>query len=279
MIGTLDQGLHDGLTSVPGANIPAYVSSELETDVVPVLRRVEAAHRFLSDTLRIEPRAALLYLSPEDWSPRTSHPLYGMPNYRDGNLIVAGRPNPFWEGLLAIVAEESPAEIAELRRVYGDTSGRVDLGPFFDLLAIHELAHIFIEAGGRAPRWLWLGEFVCNLFLHAYVATAEDERLPILETFPRAFASLGPSRFTHRSLEDFDRAYAYGMDGANYGWYQSRFHVAAKQTFGDTGLRSAIGMWEVLGAGSDGDVVRLLDEHVGTVAGGLVRNWPGDPMR
>jgi hypothetical protein len=265
VIGQLDQTLHDGLTPV-GGGVPAYATPGLGGDVSPILERVERARDFFVDQFGIEPRVAVLLLGPDDWAARSSHPLYGMPNFRAGNLVLAGEPNAFWAGLASLAEGEVADGRERLERAYPSGGDGIDLTPFFDLLAVHELAHIFIEADGRTPSKFWLLELACNLFLHAYVEVEEPEHLPTLAAFSSVFAEIDASRFTHRTLDDFERSYAYGMDGANYGWFQTRLHVGAKHLYDTGGLAAIHGMWRVLAEEPGGDLESLFGEHLGPAA-------------
>jgi hypothetical protein len=265
VIGNLDETLHRGLEPF-GSALPTHVSAGLDDGVAAKIHRIEQAHRFFIDQLGVEPRIAVLILSPDDWAGR-SHPLYGMPNYRDGNLVLAGEPNPFWSGLVGLAASEIPGGGELLQRSYPGLSPGVDLSPFFDLLGVHELAHIFIAAAGRAPSRLWVLELACNVLLHAYVALEEPQNLPTLETFPSVFAAIASSRFTHRTLDDFERSYAHGMDGANYGWFQAKFHVAAKSIFDSGGMKATARMWDLLAdEPSSRNLADTLEQHLGPAA-------------
>lgn len=73
----IDTVTHAGLAA-PGAAVAA---------------RCARAHRFLGETLAYAPPFALLVLSAQDWPGRAAHPVYGMPHFRAGNLIVAGQDN------------------------------------------------------------------------------------------------------------------------------------------------------------------------------------------
>jgi len=270
MIGSLDESLHRGLKPV-SSTVPAFVSPGLETDVAETIERVERAHAFFVSALGIEPRLAVLVLGPTEWAQRSNHPLYGMPNYRDGNLVLAGQPNPFWGGLVELAVGEIPDAARLLEGVYRSERGGADLSPFFDLLGVHELAHIFIEAGGRVPAQLWVLELACNVFLHTYVATEEPKELAALETFPAVFARIASDRFTHQTLADFEASYAQGMDGANYAWFQSRFHVAAKRIYDAGGASVPSDLWRVLAeAGADG-FEELVAERLGRTSGDVLR--------
>lgn len=265
MIGTLDKSLSDGLHPV-AASVAAYASPGLG-DVSAMVARIERAQRFLVDRLGVDPRLAVLVLSQDDWAARSAHPLYGMPNFRDGNLVLAGEPNPFWEGMVSLAVAEVPGAGAELARVYPAGAAGPDLRPFFDLLGVHELAHVFIEAARRTPRQLWALELSCNVLLQAFVTHEEPASLAVLETFPRLFAAVPAQRFAHRSLGDFERSYAHGMDGANYGWFQSHLQMMAKSVC-DGGGHGAVGaLWALL-ADDVADLAPALAKRFGPVVAG-----------
>jgi hypothetical protein len=82
-------------------------------------------------------------------------------------------------------------------------------------------------------------ELFCNLALHSYVATHEPDQLPVLETFPQVFAQMDPSRFAHRSLEDFERLYV-GVGPENDGWYQVKLYVGAKRIYDSGGIDACL---------------------------------------
>lgn len=270
MIGTLDSTLHEGLTSV-GGRVPTYITPGLDADVDQVIERVARARDFFVKQLGIDPRLAVLVLGPDDWTARATHPLYGMPNFRAGNLVLAGEPNPFWAGLAALATSEVPDGRERLERVYPSGPDGIDLSPLFDLLAVHELAHIFIEVDGRTPSRFWVLELACNLLQHSYVEVEEPEHLSTLTTFPSVFAEIDASRFTHRTLDDFERSYAHGMDGANYGWFQSKLHVGARHLYDTRGAAAIQGMWRLLAEEPAGDLDTLLGQHLGPGAVALLR--------
>jgi hypothetical protein len=274
VIGNLDETLHRGLEPFPGHE-SVYVSRGLGADIAPMIERIERAHRFYVDQLGIEPRVAVLILGPDDWVARSNHPLYGMPNYRDGNLVLAGAPNLFWNGLAEMAAREVPSGRQRLADTYDGGDDTIDLSPFFGLLGVHELAHVFIEADGRVPSRFWVLELACNVLLHAYVAAEEPEQIPTLEAFPSVLAGIAPSRFTHRTLEDFERSYAYDMDGANYAWFQTKFHVAAKEIHDAGGPSVTHAMWSVLAEDESTDLERLLARYLGAPAVELLRELGG----
>ena len=182
----IDTSWHEGLRNVPGFSLPVLSSAGLESRAGSIAERVVKAHRFLSKTLEFTPPSALLVLSIADWPSRSGTQVYGMPHFRAGNLIVAGQPADFWQGFVSMIREESADSLKRAEEVYRGPNGSIDFSPFFDMLAVHELGHIFHDqVPFRFPR-AWLTEFFANLCLHAYIASIEPENLPVLETFPKS---------------------------------------------------------------------------------------------
>ncbi|MGH2560773.1 MAG: hypothetical protein ACRDJH_17045 [Thermomicrobiales bacterium] len=239
----IDVSRHGGLRPVAGFPFSVLASAGLEEQAGMMAARCDRAHRFLSDTLGFAPPFVLLVLSPGDWGGRASHPLYGMPNYAHGNLVIAGELNSFWHGFAGLIREARPDQMPTLQAVYGTADGAIDLSPFFDLLTVHELAHQFHDQTPyRFPR-RWMEEIFVNLCLHAYVAEVEPDCLQVLETFPRVLAGIAPDRFPHHTLGAFEALYA-GVGPMAYGWYQSRFHVAAKQVYDAGGTSALRRLWD-----------------------------------
>jgi hypothetical protein len=239
----IDRSKHAGLEHVGDFPFAVFAS----TDVVPrardIAQRASRALGFLGSALHVEPELALLVLAPHDWEGRASHPVYGMPNYDGaGNLVVAGAPSDFWRGFVELVAESQPNALPILNEAY-EVDGEIDLSPFFDLLAIHELGHRLHQVGiVRFPR-LWLAEFFCNLCLHTYVAEEEPQALEVLEAFPAAVAAVPPERMLHNDLGTFEQVYDR-MPPHNYGWYQCQLHVAAKCVYDAGGAAVLRRLWD-----------------------------------
>ena len=243
----VDTSKHAGLEEVVGQGLPAYASRGLERRASSVTELCARAYRFLGGLLDFKPRVTVLVLSEADWPSRSAVALYGMPNYAEGNLCIAGERAAFWREIVDGIIGAFPEAEGELRPVYGQPDGTIDVSPFFDLLAVHELAHEFHAQGGvRFPR-LWLREFFCNLALHAFVASEEPSALPVLETFPRLVARIPATAFPCRTLDAFEAVYD-GMPGPNYGWYQCRMHVAAKELYDAGGVEPIRRLWRAFRA-------------------------------
>lgn len=217
-------------------------------------------------------------LDEHDWPTRSVHPVYGMPNYRAGNLMVAATPNPFWAGFADLATAASNPQREAVIATYATPGGTVDLTTFFDLLAVHELFHVFLEDAGIGLPRLWLMELVCNLALPHYVAACEPHQLPPLEVLPRAVDALDRDQLEHHTLAAFEARYAFGMDPINYGWYQCRLHEAAAKIHAATDGTALSICWTAFAETSDApmsdtELAHFLDTHIAPTLGDVLRTW------
>ncbi len=267
----LDTSRHQGLQALNGFAFPVYLSSGLEAAARPITQRCERAYRFLSETLQATPTVALLVLSEADWARHAASPTFGVPHNRNGNLIVAGERNSFWQEQVELLRVSPGWE--EARQVYGDGQGGLNLAHFFDLIAVHELAHVFAWQGSvRFPRH-WLREFFATACLHAYLASVEPDQLIFLETLPRLILALNLA-VRHRSLADLEGL--YGVIGPlNHVWYQSHLHVAVKALYDTAGVAAVQRLWDTFQLPDD-RLAGLLAERVDPLLAQVLTNWPGD---
>ncbi len=186
--------LRSGLVQVPG-DLPTFASAGIEGRAEAIGRIAADSHAYLADLLGLRPEAQVLVLSEADWASKSEVPLYGLPYADDGTLIVAGTEAPFWTEAGSMVGE---ADRAELEAAYRAPDGSVAFGPFFDLIAVHEVAHLFHIGTVVFPR-RWLAELFANLCLQAWVeARAPASRVTLL-TLPRLGVRVPPETFEYRT--------------------------------------------------------------------------------
>ena len=134
----------------------------------------------------------------------------------------------------------------ELATVYGGPDGRLQLDDFFDLIAVHEVAHLFCEGQTAFPR-MWLGEYFANR-APAWVAQRAPDSLetftvlPRLATRARAMSSSIDPRRLRAPLQLGRRP--------NYVWYQFRLQVAAAELYdgiGEVAVRRLFDAFRVAG--------------------------------
>ncbi len=235
---------YPNLIELSDFQFPVYASAGTEQQAQSIAARCRNAHEFLGSALEFEPQMRVLVLAPEHWGEYANFPVYGMAHFTDERtLAVAGQDNGFWQSMTP-PAEALPPEAAQaMKAAYGQPDGSINLSPFFDLIAVHELGHLFqLQGKCQLPR-LWLLELFCNICLHAYTVAVEPEQLPALETFPQMVANLGVAELRYRSLEDFERLYT-DVGAQNYGWYQCRLHVAAKRIYEAGGIEALQRLWK-----------------------------------
>jgi hypothetical protein len=231
--------LRDGLGEVPGG-LPTFASAGLEARAASIGRIAADSHAYVADLLGFSPPTQVLVLSEADWPSRTETPIYGLPNAGNETLVVAGTEAPLWGELTEMVAE---ADRDVLARVYGTGGGgAIELGPFFDLVAVHEVAHVFHQATQHFPR-LWLQELFANLCLHAWVAERSPKSLEILLTLPRLGAKAPAESFAYRTRDDFERLYT-SVGGPNYVWYQFRLQLEAEALYDRAGSAAVTRLFE-----------------------------------
>jgi hypothetical protein len=218
-----------GLVEVPGT-VPTFASAGLEGRAAAIAGIAGSSWDYLAGLLEHRPEGQVLVLSEADWPEKGRASLFGLPNAEAGTLVVAGTEAGWWADLATMAGDERQAELAT---AYGGADGSLHLGAFFDLVAVHEVAHLFCEGMVVFPR-LWLGELFANLGLHAWVAERAPDALDTLTRLPR-LASLGSGEeFEHRSRDEFERLYT-SVGGPNYVWYQFRLQVAAAELFDTVG--------------------------------------------
>jgi hypothetical protein len=169
-------------------------------------------------------------------------------------LRVATDNNDFWRSFGKIARLASPFDAyPRLKETYADEHGDLQMRRFFDLIAVHELAHAFEIQGGAVLPTLWLKELFANLALYTFIATKRPSELANLTTFPDAQSRITLFNIMIRlrgytGFDDFDRHYPAAnpvapMSDQNYGWYQLRFLLVVRDVFDHDGERALERLW------------------------------------
>lgn len=203
-----------------------YYSKNQETKAATIANRVQFAYNYFNQLLSFKPQVDLLVLNENDWTIYSNQGLvYGMPHYDDKKtLIVAAHDNAFWKSF-------HPEQNME---------------PFFELLAIHELAHAFHMQASIQLQRKWMAELYCNLLLHTYIAEKEPASLHALTTFPKLVIAAGTGEYAFTGLDELENNYEkIGREfPKNYGWYQSKWHAAAGKLYDENGALFAQKIWQ-----------------------------------
>jgi len=268
--------LQSDLTFIEGFSFPVYASIGFEQQATLAAERCARAYEFMRNLFSVEPRFDMYILAERDWASHTTERTYGMAHATLQRLTMACEPSDFWRGFVEIIRASSPESYQELLAIYGQERGQADLSPFFNLLVVHELAHIFQYQGQCDLPRLWLGEVFVNLCLHAYIAVIEPEQLPILETAPPLLAKVDAGGLKQHTLEDFEMLYT-NMDPQNYGWYQAHFHMAAKQIYDTAGIEVLKALWQTFVI-PDALLADKLRQQVHPSVANIMTMWAGKQM-
>ncbi|HQW92376.1 MAG TPA: hypothetical protein PKY28_04715 [Ferruginibacter sp.] len=273
----------DKLNQLKDHAVQVYYSSGFESRASSITKRVDKAMAYYRQLLDFKPAVTLLVLSQADWSTYTNFPVYGMPHYNnDKTLIVAAEDNAFWKSFLPPLNQLTPEIRKQVETVYRRPDGSLSMEAFFDLLALHELGHAFHFQGKLNMQRKWMGELFVNILLHTYIAENEPASLPALTLFPQMVISNGTKEFTYTSLEDVEERYdEIGKQHAkNYGWYQSRWHAAARTIYDAAGKSVCRNLWNAFNEKkermTDEQLVIFLEKSADKSVADLVKNWGRD---
>jgi hypothetical protein len=243
---TADALPSSSLMSLDGFSFPVWHSTGQEQRAQEMAELCERAMEFMDSVLQFRPAMELKVLSATDWSAHTSFPVYGMPHpVEERILVLAAEDNPFWQSFIPDLSQLPPDLAVEVRSVYGTAYGGLSMQPFFDLLVLHELGHLYHLQKpvnfGRA----WLGELFANVFLHTLIAERGTGRLAALVVFPSMVVSRGTEGFQFTTLQELEANYALiaSEHPKNYGWYQCKWHMAAANIYDQAGVDALRNYW------------------------------------
>jgi hypothetical protein len=204
-----------------------------------------------------------------------------MPHCTDGQTLVMAADAPeFWEGarswVFGAVADE---QMERLKSIYGTVDGELNVRPFNDLVALHELGHIFHkQVPFDFPRH-WLRELFATFCQYVAVAVGLPERMPHLLSLPLA-VHRPAEEMTFTALDDFDRPTSE-LGLGNFIWYQWELLFAARAIYEREGPAILRRIFDASLSCCDrstieADLVGWLEKKASPVTAGVMRNWPPD---
>ncbi len=264
-------------------SVQLYYSQQIKEDLTFYGSFLDQANAYFSDVFELPiQQVNLLALHPEDWE-NYAYPglIYGMPHFKKDvkAIIIASEDNEFWKSQLPEVSK-LPSPFKELMmQTYTVPNGHLSARNFFDLLSIHELAHLWSAYGNLFNQRLWLEEVFCNLALHTFIAEERGEWLGSLEVLPSVHANHPEKTMYYTSLASFEQYYyKIGMEVPyNYGWYQFRFHFSARQLYNTGGPKVLKKLWDFLQNYteklSDEELIVKLSEDVHPYFRSIIEEW------
>lgn len=265
----VDTSKHQGLVPLSGFPFEVRTSASTRERAERVAGRCAEAYSYLSGSLAIQPRCALVVLDRADWAERASSSAYGMPYFSHGNLFLAGEPSDLFAWLDETVSRAPGTAARELDRVYGTGADR--LAPFADMLVVHELAHAFHDSVPFVFPRSWLMELFADMALYAFVVAKEPDRAPYLETLPRITLDHELIKPAARDLRYFEAHYPK-IEPLTYVWYQFRFTMMAKGLVDEAGDGVLRRLWDAF-ALSDQQLADVLGDRVHPNAAPWPASW------
>ena len=265
-----DSSAYAGLTRLPGRYpFQVRVSGTPTPRARATADRLARAYEYYFDLLLFRPNAAVLFLSADDHQRRYPRDPYGLPFYRDGNLVLPAGPSPLQEQLAA-----------RARALTNDTAAHRRIDAWLDLLAVQELTYAFSgqSIAVSPPRRFWLDGFFASLLHYAYFAELEPKLLPAVETLPALIASRDTTRYPHRTLAAFADDW---FEPLNYAWYLSQLSTHAKAVYRAGGSRAARRLYVFLRSNpkrtllvADEKLALRLQTAVSPQMADVIRKWP-----
>lgn len=276
------------LPKLKGFTQTFYYSPDYQARAESIAVFMEKAGGFFQEEIAFTPKTVFYILAPQHWKDVAAKPLkdvYGFPHNIDpAQLAIAAEDNDFWRSFLPPVDKLPPTLSAQVKQAYGKTDGTFSMMPFFDLLALHETGHSYTSQAGLKMHRRWMGELFVNIMLHTYIAEKQPELLLALETFPAIVLAGGTAGYKYTSLEDFEKLYeTLGMGPKNYGWYQCKFHTAAKDIYNAGGKEVMRKLWEALKKHqeemSDDEFAAMLNIEVHASVANVYLKWNAQEAR
>ena len=272
---------YEGLNQLKGYQTTTYYSNGSEKKAKRMAQQLDNVMAFYTLQFQFTPTVTLLILSPADWSKFTKFPFYGMPHYTNNKtLIVASENNDHWKSMVPELNKLPAAYVNLIQETYLDKDGGVNMEPFFDLLAVHELGHAYHNQGGLVMQRRWMSELFSNILLHTYIAEKEPMLLKALTIFPKmVVATTKISTLKYTTLKDLENNYnEIGPKfPENYGWYQCRWHIAAGEIYEASNIQGIRTLWTTLKTQreilNDVEFARLLKGRVHKSVADLQTNW------
>jgi hypothetical protein len=188
---------------------------------------VDGAYRWLSEWLGVEMAFTLSVLRRENWELMRRVP-YGYPHSNASRMTIyvpARYPPRLMNQLTAMVESAEPALQQPIRE--GFPTLETAICHFLDLVAVHELGHLFSAALHLELGAGWLAEFVADLFATAYFAEGSPADLPVW----LAWAQLQTAQnVPHRTVAEYD-APPKPLEFRNANFYQGQFNLWAYEVW------------------------------------------------
>lgn len=265
------------LVALAGYAMPVLASPGSEERARVIADRLDRALSWLERSLQRRPLFTLFVVDRTDWDTVAEVPIYGMPQSLPGKIVTSPDAAPWWDDYLDALRPHLPASVlADVARVFGDPA---DFTTMADLVAVHELTHLFHEI--HPVTWAsefpadWVMELFANIGMHGYVVTHEPERLPLLATLTAAARAAGPKPWPFNELAAMGQSMQASV--SNYVWFEFMLIGFAESIWNSGGVDAMVAFQQTLGEPTlspDAVVQRLA--AIDPAVADAVRAWPAN---
>ena len=235
----IDRSKHEGLYDINYSDsFETYCTEENPENIKNTIGNLEQAKEYFDKTFKEDLNFAVLFVDNPNWDKYAFTPPPGMPQaHHQGNMVLG-----LGNSIMAIRAEQGLKQVPDskleiLKQHFGE---ELNLDLFFrDALSLHELGHLYqFYKTGKGTQRNWLNEVFGNLCQVAAAKnlTTQDvfNRMDVYQLFLINSNRWGDLKF--KTLKQFEEDYfEVFKQGRNYGWYQSKFYLKAKELYSNFG--------------------------------------------
>lgn len=220
------------LPRIDAGQVLVYHSPGREARAQRLLMLVQDAQQYLAELVGVNVRVILVVLDLDDWR-RSRRAPYGYPHSNPSGRTVFA-PAEYPARLYARarkIFEAAPAEL-QVRLIADGGSLFRQVATFFDLVLVHEVAHLFIYERRLELGTQWLLEFSANYLTYCYLNERQADVCYRWDAWAQMQAAIPD--VTYRSLEEFE-ANRGRIDFANFSWYQGQFNLKVRELYESQG--------------------------------------------
>jgi hypothetical protein len=220
---------------VADGKLKVYYAAGYENRISETRPLVEEAMDFYQKKLNVKEEFSIAILTREQWTKHLEGMPYGLP-FVDERIAFFPATNDgvITAGAIAMKPNVSGMTLNKIKRCGFDfESGAMK---FTDLIALHELGHVYVTAYGLKAPTKWLNEFLAQYFTHAFLKETHPKLADLFDAMATDVYIEGLKNPQHTSLEDFERLYS-GVGADNYAWYQGKFLQEAVQIYAANKLK------------------------------------------
>lgn len=275
----IDTTIHDGLVELNTTySFKVLVSNDSLKTPTETLKNLNAAKHFFDSVIETDLDFAVMFIENKKWNTYAYFPPPGLPQAGKGNIILGIEKSVISMEVENMITQLPEQAWATLKPVYGDT---LNLDLFYrEVLAIHELAHLYHFKEGTKPQRKWLQELFATMSMYAFI---KDKAIyySMMNAYPEFVLQSGDRMAEFKTLQDFEEKYVQKLTPQNYEWYQMQLYQYSKDIMDSNkpdilkrlhAFLIATDM-STINKLTDSELIQHLERKVGKDVANVLRNW------